>query len=333
MPIIDSDYKAPRWAKGSHLQTILAAKLCPRPKVDYRRERWETPDDDFIDVDWTRDENLDPTTPIVVHFHGLEGCSKAHYAVALMNEVVSRCWRGCIPHFRGCSEEMNRQKCSYHAGKTDEVLWILEKIKERFPRAPIYAVGISFGGNLLALFLGQQGEKAKKLITAAASLGAPLDLLSCANYLSQGFNKVYSLFFLWTMIPKALAKLRQHPELQAFINSKLIRRCRSLYDFDSLFTAPLHGFRNVLEYSQQTSAKSLLKNIQVPTLLLNAKNDSFFPAPALPTLKDVSDCVWLEQPDQGGHVGFPTGRFPGRIDYMPKRVMKFFDDLQNSHQS
>ncbi len=324
MPWVVPDYRAPRWMAGAHTQTILAAKLCKKPKVVYRRERWDTPDNDFIDVDWATPEVADPSTPILVHFHGLEGSSHSHYALALMHETVARGWRGCVAHFRSCSGELNRLARTYHAGDIDDLEWVLRTVRSRYPQAVLYAVGVSLGGNQVALFCGKRSEAAKELLTAAVSVGAPVDLVAGSNLLKQGFNRVYSEMFLNSLIPKVLKKMELHPELEKLIDREAIKKCVNFYDFDSLFTAPVHGFKNAMDYWTQCSAKPWLKNIQIPFLLLNARNDPFLPEWALPTLNDVSDMVWLDQPKEGGHIGFPTGNPPGRVDYLPERIFRFF---------
>ena len=173
MPIVVPDYRAPRWMAGAHMQTIFSAKVCKTPKVQYRRERWDTPDDDFIDVDWATPEPADPKTPVLVHFHGLEGSSHSHYALALMDETIRRGWRGCVAHFRSCSGEINRQIRTYHGGDIDEMEWILRTVKSRYPEAPLYAVGVSLGGNQLCLLCGKRPRLQKSCLRQAFRLPLP----------------------------------------------------------------------------------------------------------------------------------------------------------------
>ena len=244
MPWVKPDYVAPRWLSGAQIQTIFAAKVCKKPSMKYRRERWETWDDDFIDVDWATPEAADPETPIIVNFHGLEGSSKSHYALALMHETVKRGWRGCVPMFRSCSGELNRQIKTYHAGDIDQVQWILETVKARYPKAPLYAVGVSLSGNQLALFCGKRAKTAKSLLVAAACVAAPVDLVAGSNLLRFGFNRLYSKMFLDTLIPKVIKKCEMIPEMRKLVDEEAIKKCKNFYDFDSLYTAPVHGFRN-----------------------------------------------------------------------------------------
>ena len=154
MPIVVSDYKAPSWCPGGHLQTVLPAKLMPRPKVSYRREKVEMPDGDFMLWDWVEPEVKDVTAPILVHFHGLEGSSRSHYAEALMASCVERGWRGVVAHFRSCGGEMNRLPRAYFAGDSADCEWVLKTVHRRYPTADLRAVGVSLGANQLAKFLG-----------------------------------------------------------------------------------------------------------------------------------------------------------------------------------
>ncbi len=316
-----SSYRAPRWLPGAHAQTIVPATLVPAPDVLYRRERWETPDADFIDLDHALPEPADAAAPVVLLFHGLEGSSRSHYARALMRVVADRGWRGIVVHFRGCSGEENRLARAYHSGDSDEGDWILRRMQVRWPGAPLYAVGVSLGGNMLAKWLGEREEDAQ-FVRAAASICSPLDLAAGGAALSRGFNLVYTRMFLATLKKKALAKALRFPGVARV---EAIAAARDLYDFDNEFTAPVHGFRNTDDYWSRASGKPWLRSVKVPHLVLNALNDPFVPAASLPRTGDVSPCVRLEQPHDGGHVGFARGRVPGNLGFLPERVLAFFD--------
>lgn len=324
MPIYTPTYVAPRSIPGAHLQTILPARLFPRPKVTYRREKVATPDGDFLLFDWVTPEVADLKAPVLVHFHGLEGSSRSHYAEALMAECVARGYRGVVAHFRSCGGELNLLPRAYFAGDTQENAWVLQTVHERFPAAPLYAVGVSLGGNQLAKCLGDRGKK-MNFLTAAVAVGAPVDLVASSESLARGFNHVYDQMFLKTLKEKVLLKARQYPEI---IDERVIKNCKCLYDFDTIYTAPMHGFVSGMDYWIRCSAKPVLKNVTVPLLLLNAKNDPFMPAWALPTLEEVSEAVYLDFPDEGGHIGFPLwehGR--GVLTYLPHRIFSFFDTI------
>jgi predicted alpha/beta-fold hydrolase len=318
--LIDSSYVAPAWLPGGNLQTIYAALFVRRMFVPYRRERWDTPDGDFVDVDW-----LDgpPGAPLVVLFHGLEGSSGSHYALALMNEVRKLGWSGVVYHFRGCSGEINRLPRAYHSGDSAEIDWALRRLKANRANLPLLVVGVSLGGNALLKWLGEEGETAKAVITAAVSVSAPLDLSATGHTLAQGFNMVYTRMFLNTLKKKVLDKLSDYPDM---IDATATRRARNLYEFDNAVTAPLHGFRDTDDYWTRASAKPWLEHVALPALVLNAKNDPFMPASALPQRDEVSRHVMLEFPETGGHVSFITGPFPGNLHWLPRRVIGFLAD-------
>lgn len=309
-------YHAPAWLPGGHLQTIYPATCIARPPVVYRRERWHSVDGDFIDVDFVDGQ---PGKPLVVLFHGLEGSSNSHYARSLMAALQARGWSGAVPHFRGCSGEANLAPRFYHSGDAAEVDWVVRTLRARH-RGTLYAAGVSLGGNALLRWLGESGHGAE-IVDAACAISAPLDLARGGEALSSGFNMLYTRMFLQTLKPKCLAKLEQFPGL--FDRAALLQ-ARDLYAFDNVVTAPLHGYRDTDDYWHRASARHVLDAITVPTLVLNARNDPFLPGAHLPTT--ASKAVTLEYPAQGGHVGFPVGPLPGRIDWLPTRILAFFDD-------
>ena len=314
-------YRPPRWLPGPHAQTIWPAVIAPRARVDYRRERWATPDGDFIDVDFTTGGDADPSRPLLVLFHGLEGSSGSHYATAAMAEAVRRGWRGAVAHFRGCGGELNRAARAYHSGDSEEIDWVLRRFARDDARAsPLFAAGVSLGGNALLKWLGEQGTAARSVVHRAAAISAPVDLTAAGDALERGFNMVYTKNFLGTMKRKALAQLQMHPGL---FDGKRVGAARTLREFDDLVTAPLHGFRNVDDYWTRASSKPHLAGIAVPTLLLNARNDPFLPAAALPAAAELSAAVTALFPAAGGHVGFPTGAFPGTPAWLPLAVLGF----------
>jgi len=314
-----NDYQAPWWLPGGHLQTIYARWLARSYAVSCRRERWETPDHDFIDLDWV---DHPKGGRLIVLFHGLEGYSQSHYARSLMARAAESGWHGVVPHFRGCSGEANRLLRSYHSGDSDEIDWILRRIKTENPHSEVYAVGISIGGNMLLKWLGERGEAACRTIERAAAVSTPLDLAAAVGELDCGIKKlIYTSYFLRTMRPRALAKIVAH---DLAIDARAIRASVTFRQFDNLFTAPVHGFKNAADYWTRCSSKPWLSKIAVPTLVLNAQNDPFLPASALPGENEVSSSVTLEFPRAGGHVGFVTGKFPGRLDWLPQRILGFF---------
>jgi predicted alpha/beta-fold hydrolase len=289
-----------------HLQTIVAALLLPT-RASLQRSRWETPDGDFIDVDFAGDA----AAPPMVLFHGLEGSSDSHYARRLAHALPAAGWRVAIPHWRGCSGEPNRKPRAYHSGDTAEVDWILRRF-----HAPVDVIGVSLGGNALLKWLGERSDAATAIVRRAAAISAPLDLPACGVALDRGLNRLlYTRMFLSTLKPKSLAQLERFPRL---FDADKVRRATTFREFDDLYTAPMHGFRDVDHYWTSAASGPWLEHIRVPTLVLNARNDPFLPEAALLTAsRNAAPCVTLELPRLGGHVGF-RGR------WLANRLIDFF---------
>jgi predicted alpha/beta-fold hydrolase len=315
-------YRAPGWLIGGNAQTIWPALFSKRhigAAPLFRRERWDTPDGDFVDVDWLGE---DADAPLLVLFHGLEGSSASHYAQAFAHWAREHGWRYAVPHFRGCSGEINRLPRAYHSGDYEEIGWMLGQARA-VHRGRIAAVGVSLGGNALMRWAEEAGDSAARTAGAVAAVSSPLDLAAGGHAIGSGFNRaVYTPMFLRTMKVKALAKLARHPGL---FNREALLAARTLHDFDDIFTAPLHGFRDADDYWRRGSAKPHLARIRIPALVLNARNDPFVPARSLPHAHEVGPHVTLWQPEHGGHVGFPGGRWPGHVLTLPEQVMKWLE--------
>lgn len=290
-----------------HLQT-LAAALFPPPRVPLVRERWESPDGDFVDVDFA---DRHSGKRLLVLLHGLEGGSDSHYARGLAARFAEAGWRVAMPHWRGCSGEPNRLARAYHSGDTAELDWLLARFG-----APLDALGVSLGGNVLLKWLGERGSSAADRVRRAAAVSAPLDLGAAARTLDRGLNRLlYTRMFLDTLKPKSLEKLARFPGLY---DAARLRRAKTFREFDDLVTAPLHGFRDAEHYWAVSSSGGYLQHVRVPTLVVNARNDPFLPEPALlAAAANAAPCVQLEFPRTGGHVGF-------RPRWLAHRLMDFF---------
>ena len=314
------NYISPKWLPGGHLQTIYPAIYLAKPKVNYRRERWTTPDADFIDVDFVDGK---PNQPFVVLFHGLEGSSDSHYARSLMAMLSAKGWSGAVPHFRGCSGELNQAPRFYHSGDAEEIGWVIARLQAQYkqhnPDGKFFAAGVSLGGNALLRWLGESQQQAH-IVDAACSISAPLDLAAGGAALSSGFNMMYTRNFLQTLKPKCLKKLDQFSRL--FDREKMLS-AKNLYEFDNIVTAPLHGYRDTDDYWHRASAIHILNDICVTTLVFNAQNDPFLPARHLP--RKASSHVSLEYPKHGGHVGFASGTIPGNHEWLAHKMIHFFN--------
>lgn len=316
------NYTAPWWLPGGNLQTIwpaLQARSAIHDRATWRRERLDTPDGDFLDLDWLV-TGAAAGAPLLVLFHGLEGSSRSHYAQAFAGMARARGLAFVVPHFRGCSGELNRGPRAYHSGDHEEIGWILSRLRHQHA-GPQLAVGVSLGGNALMRWAGEAGAHAARLADAVACVCSPLDLAASSRAIGRGFNRlVYTAMFLRSMKPKAMGKLAQHPGL---FDGAALLATRDLYAFDDMFTAPLHGFKNADDYYARASAGPYLHRIRIPALALNALNDPFVPASSLPRQAGVGDHVTLWRPRHGGHVGFPHARWPGHSLQMPEQVVQW----------
>jgi predicted alpha/beta-fold hydrolase len=342
----------PVWLPDKQSQTLFGALAAPFNRIQFVRERVDTPDGDFIDIDWNtpalrlrsrrhQDAKLSHTAavrwitpadqallnthepqPALILLHGLEGSSQSRYVQAIAQYFLSIGWLVAVAHFRGCSGFPNRLARAYHSGDSEEVSFILETVKQRAPKARWHAVGISLGGNALLKKLGEAPSDLSWL-SAAAAVSAPLDLVAAGNHLSDNlFNReVYSRYFLRTLKPKVLEKSRRFPGV---IDVMRINQAGDLRDFDNAYTAPMHGFKDAADYWLQSSSKPWLKSIRTPTLVLNARNDPFLPEQVLPGPDYGSSSVLFHQPALGGHVSFVTGMWPGNLTWLPKRLERFF---------
>lgn len=347
----------PFWLPGGHLQTIYSAYCTRHQRIAFVRQRAETPDGDFIDFDWAAPglfpERLhsgalvktevqlrhtaarrwgttadwaqlpdEHSTRALILLHGFEGSSKSHYAQSIAQYFRARGWVVVIAHFRGCSGFPNRMARAYYSGDSTDVGFMLQTVRQKLPKAQWYAVGISMGGNALLKHLGEQGKQSDWL-QGSAAISAPLDLLACGEQISDSLTGryIYCPHFLRSMRKKILAKTHRYPGLVDFMR---LNQARTLRDFDDLYTAPMHGYKNAHDYWRQCSARPLLKDISVPTLILNALNDPFIPRHSLPQTRECSAAIVLHQPKTGGHVGFTTGHFPGHFHWLPRRIAKFF---------
>lgn len=311
------------------MQTIwpaLFAEAGKKESLDFERQRLTAPDGDFVDADWLASDDKGAVAmtkrPLLVLFHGLEGSSQSHYALAFASYAQRRHWDYVVPHFRGCSGEINLAPRAYHSGDYEEIAWILAQLTQG-RSAPVYAVGVSLGGNALLRWAQEAGESATKRVTAVAAISAPLDLAVSGACIDTGVNRqIYVRNFLATMQPRARQKHAQYPGL---FDLKAVLQARSLYEFDNAFTAPLHGFRNTDDYWRRASSVRYMHSIRIPALVINALNDPFVPAAALPQQAQVPGHVQLFQPRSGGHVGFTSGRVPGHVRALPEMVGLWFN--------
>ena len=315
----DSDYRPPFWYRGRHLQTLWGPLFRHWRRPPMRRQRLDTPDGDFLDLDWLEGSRRD--APLVLVLHGLEGSSRSHYARGLLLEAGRLGWRSAVLHFRSCSGEANRLARLYHSGETTDLEWVIGHLRDRERATRIGLVGVSLGGNVALKWLGERGGDAPPEVAAAVAISTPFDLAACAAVLDRGFNRaVYTGGFLRTM--KAKIRVKRHL-YDGEVDLPAVLRARTFQEHDRFFTAPINGFADERDYWTRASSGPYLDGIRRPTLLINAVNDPFMPAENLPRAA-VERSPWLEAEfvAQGGHVGFLDGPLGGS-SWAERRALAF----------
>ncbi|MBC7897458.1 MAG: alpha/beta fold hydrolase [Cytophagaceae bacterium] len=314
-------YRPAPWLSNPHLHTVWGRLFRRPPRLPWRQERWDTPDDDFVDL--LRLDASDPTAPTFLLLHGLEGSHRSHYIGATLENAWSRGWQANLLFFRSCSGETNRQARSYHSGDTADVDHVIRRLIAERPGASLVLAGVSLGGNVLLKWLGEQGEAAQGIVAAATATSVPFDLARSCDHIDRTAT-FYSRRFLRTLRRKALDKVARHPGIA---DPGAISRATTLWAFDDAFTSVVHGFADAADYYARSSSMAYLASVRVPTLLLSARDDPFHPPEVLADVaKIAAGNPWLrtEFVPVGGHVGFVEGAVPwATSSYSDRRAVEF----------
>ena len=319
MKFVVEQFEAAWWLPSPHGQTIGGRLLRRmRPPV-FRRERLDTPDGDFLDLDIPPEPAAH--SPVVVLFHGLEGSARRGYAINTYRELFQHGIAAIGVNFRSCSGELNRTARFYHSGETGDIRFVVEHVRAKYPGRALGAIGFSLGGNALLKYLGEEGSRAA--IDCAVAVSVPYDLGAGARLLDASFmGRFYSRIFIKSLILKAEAKaslLADQCELER------VRRARSFWEFDDAATAPLHGFAGADDYYQRSSSAQFVQHIRRPTLLLHAEDDPFVPIAALPhDAIAANPCVTAAVSKKGGHVGFIGGTPWKPVFWCEREAARFF---------
>lgn len=319
-----SEYRPAWWLPGGHLKTLWGKLARPRPRVATRRERWETPDGDFIDL-----HRLDAShgSPRLLILHGLEGSARSHYALGMLHEARSRGWASDVLVWRSCGGAPNNTARFYHSGETTDLDFVVNRLIDMHSDSPLVLAGFSLGGNVLLKWLGERENALPAQVRGAAAVSVPFDLERGARSIERGFSRVYQAHFLRSLRRKAEEKQERFPGL---IADDALGRARTLFEFDDAVTAPVHGFQSASEYYYRSSSIRFLHRIRLPTLLLSAVDDPFLPPDVLQEVKAIARdnaALCVEFVKRGGHVGFISGPLPWRPDYYAeRRVVDFLGD-------
>ena len=323
--IRQSSFKPAWWLPCGHAQTIWPGLFRHRINLDLTKERLELPDNDFIDLVWS---NSSGQRPLVIMIHGLEGSIDSHYSKGMMAALIKRNMRVVFMHFRGCSGEPNRLLRSYHSGETGDLRYLAETLIRRFPGEKMAAIGYSLGGNVLLKYLGEYRDNT--LLHSAVAVSVPFDLGNCARKLENGLSRIYQYYLIKKLQHQTLLKFRERNDTPFDLDK--LKRWNTFYQFDNYITAPLHGFKDSNEYYSLNSSKQFLKEIRIPTLIIQARDDPFINREAIPRESDLSEKTILELSEKGGHVGFIQGKSPLKICYwLEQRIPEYLEYSFNNY--
>ena len=319
MPQLSSDYTPPLLFKNGHFATIYSGIIRSVNGVVQKRERITLSDGDFLDLDWS--DSVTETQKLVVVLHGLEGDAQRPYITGSAKILNQNGYDACAVNYRGCSGEPNIKYRSYHSGATEDLIEVLNHILNTRPYSEIYLKGFSLGGNLLLKYLGE-GNDVPKELKGAVAVSVPCNLHDSCKQLLSSKNILYAIKFKGNLLGKLRQKQQMFPEK---ISDNDIKRIKTLKDFDDIYTSQAHGFEDALDYYKKSSSLQFLPHIQVPSLIINAKDDSFLGPECYPVKEtDKNTKLFLEMPSYGGHVGF-WGK--NNITYTEKRALNFFESI------
>jgi predicted alpha/beta-fold hydrolase len=312
-------YSPSWWLRNGHFQSIYPSIFRRLDDRSFVRERIETPDNDFLDLDWVRSGHK----RLVVLTHGLEGHSRRPYMLGMAAAAAKQNWDVLAWNFRSCSGEPNRLLRSYHSGATNDLETVIKYAITKSYKE-IALVGFSIGGNKTLIHLGRGGETLSSKILGAVVFSVPCDLATSSKQLAKTKNVMYMKNFLGSLKQKLSDKKRLYPDE---IDLKHFSKIKNFYDFDSLYTAPINGFLSAEDYWSKSSSKQYIESIRVPTLMVSAKNDPFLTPECFPyELVERNPKLTLETPEFGGHVGFMSINKNKRY-WSEQRAMDYLDSL------
>jgi len=314
MPLIENNkFKPPYYLRNGHLETIYSNSFRKVPQVNYTRERIDTSDGDFLDLDWLRSDN----PQLVILSHGLEGNSRRVYIQGMVKAFADQGWDALAWNCRSCSGEMNKLPRFYHHGEIGDLGQVIEHVITNFPYKRLVLIGFSMGGSMILKYLGKNGKQVDSRIDRAIVFSVPCDLRTSELTLERGINLIYKRRFLRRLKRKIQNKSLA---LAGRLNIEDLPKVKTFSDFDTYFTVPLHGFKDPQDFYHQASAKNFLEGISIPTLLVNAANDPMLEGDCYPTEKASHHTyLYLEIPKYGGHVGFCQP--PQTLSWAEKRAL------------
>lgn len=330
--VVDSSFKPAGWLKNPHLQTLWPTFFRHTPLPPHRWEVVNTPDGDVLELEFCGSHG-----PLVIILHGLTGSYRSQYVRGIQWALLDQGWRSMVLNFRGCGRTMNVTSRCYHSGETGDLNFVFRWLRQREPTIPIAAVGYSLGGNVLLKWLGEQGNRID--LFAACAVSVPLQLAKCASRMDQGLSRIYRDRLLSELSQYMNAKIDHLNHLGKKAEALRLKalgdvgRLRSFWEYDDRVIASLYPFQDVHDYYQRCSARAFVDKIEVPTLIVQARDDPFMTPEVIPAATETSSCVTLEISETGGHVGFvESGNHPFSPGYwLDRRIPEFLGQSLETH--
>ena len=322
MALINASSYEPAVAfKSKHFNTIYRT-LFHKIELGFRRERMETNDGDFMDIDFSTVDSK----KLVIIIHGLEGSSNSKYVTALSQISNEYGFDVAAVNLRGCSGETNRLLSSYHSGKTNDLAEILDYVEKEKNYESYHIVGYSLGGNLLLKYMGESRTDYSSKLKGAVGVSVPCDLKGSSQAIAKFWNMVYMQRFLISLKKKTRIKLEQFPEND--LKKEAILNAKNFLDFDNYFTAPVNGFEDANDYWKQNSCTQFLDGIKIPSLLVTASDDPFLTDSCIPVRQAKANKYFhLEVTKYGGHVGYNSNFENGSGFWLERRIITFFKEI------
>lgn len=324
-------FEAAWWLPGAHLQTLWQPLFRKCPVIKVRRERIDTPDGDFLDIDWHAEHNQ----PLVLLLHGLTGSTRSPYIIGMQSALAEIGFRTVALNFRGCSGCPNQTWKAYHSGDTSDLRHLIQLLKARDPEIPIRAIGFSLGGNVLLKYLGEEGRRSN--IEAAVSVSAPIKLAECATRLDTGLSRLYRNQLIKELKEYLVIKRNYLHEIGSLEDAERVAALgsldsvRSFWEYDDRVVARLYGFRDAADYYDQSSSYGYLGTIETSTLIIQSMDDPFLTSDVLPKSGEYSPSVQIGTSQKGGHVGFVYGHRPWQPQYwLESKVAEFFTNHRSA---
>ncbi len=293
-------YQPTLFFKNRHVNSIYTAMCRPHRVEPYLREKIDTPDGDFILLDWAKQTPANRKLAILLH--GLEGDTHRPYMGSMIRRLRQLGFDALGINYRTCGGEINRTPTTYHSGWTADLHFMVQQLEQSAQYEQIVLVGFSAGGNIVLKYAGERGEAISPLISHVVALSTPCDLASCCEVIKKSFNRVYEEHFMHSLRKKAYAKAAQFPEI---FDLEKIRKAKHFSDFDKEMTCKTFGFSTPADYYREASSRFYLPHIRVKSLLINAADDPFLSPECYPTeVAAQNDFFYLHIPRYGGHLGF-----------------------------